>query len=755
MGKNRRAHPASNSPKFPKWVLAAVCVILAAGSVFVFMRERSTRPLVPGSYRDFNLLLVTLDTTRADHLSTYGNLGIRTPNVDRLSKESYVFEDAIAQAPLTLPSHVSMMTGRLPVAHGVRDNAGYFLDQKEITLAEIMKKAGYATSAFVSAEVLESRSHIDQGFDVYDDQFQAALSHEVDLGEVQRRAGETEIEVERWLEDHKDTKFFTWVHFYDPHDPYDPPEPYKSEYTERPYDGEIAYVDDVMGKLFGKLDALHLKERTILILTGDHGEGLGEHNEATHAVFLYNTTQHVPLIIYVPGGKSGRIAGTVSLIDLAPTILELLGLENVPQIQGKSLVGKMNGKEKFQRMAYSESMYAQLHYGWSHLESITTDQYRYIRAPSAELYDRKKDQAETKNLIGEKPSIGKVLDSELSELLSKYSSANLAGPQKMDPETQERLRALGYIGTTARNTEESRKIDPKDKSDVMRRVQAASGFLQTKRYDLALQEVMPILESDPGIIDAHYVAGVAYIRTGKLDSAIVELRKTMELQPDDTRAMYNLGYAFELKGRNTDAEFWFLKALQLSPDSVFARLKLAHLYRSMNQLEKSQQYFSRAAQYYQKTLEAAKTEKTKAAIYSVLGEIYSGAGEIELAKENYVMAVQLASKDESIDATCFVRLGILYHERAQYEQEMALFQEMIRYRPNDSRGYFYLAKLLLDRKSNVSEVISLSEKGLSLNPPPEMQVFGHYLLGNAYNVTGRIAEARREFAIAEELEKSL
>jgi arylsulfatase A-like enzyme/Tfp pilus assembly protein PilF len=761
MSKKRQAHQhrsiknSKTSKRGLKWVFVAACIILIIGIAVVVTKVPNSHVLVSGDYRNFNFMLITLDTVRADRLPSYGYTGLRAPNLDQLAAESYVFEDAIAQVPLTLPSHTTIMTGRLPVAHGVRDNAGFSLDENEVTLAESLEKAGYATAAFVSAAVLESRTKIDQGFEVYDDQFfLPEFSQQTDSHDVQRRAGDTEIEAEHWLNEHKNQKFFSWVHFYDPHDPYDPPEPYRTEYAQHPYDGEIAYVDEVLGKLMSKLESLQLKERTIVILTGDHGEGLGEHGELTHGIFLYNSTQHVPLIVYIPKGGGGRISGTVSHIDLAPTILELLGVEKVPQMQGQSLIEKMNGKEKTPRTAYSESLYAELHYGWSSLQSITTNEYRYIKAPRPELYDRKADRNDLKNLTQEKTSIAKVLNDKLAEVISKYSSAQLAGPQKMDLETEEKLRALGYIGTTARSVEESRKIDPKDKSDVMRIIQEANGYLQSGRYDLTLRQVIPVLQSDPLIVDAHYIAGIAYIRTGKFDSAIDEFHKTLELQPDDTRSMYNLGYAFELKGRSDDAEFWFLKTLHHNPENILATLKLAHLYRTTNQPEKSRMYFHSAAEVYEKKLEKAKDDKTKAEIYSVLGEIYTGSGQIELAEKNYEVAVAIASKDSSINPDCFVRLGLLYHETAKYEQEKEVFQKMIRLYSADSRGYFYLAKLLLDRKGDLTEVIRLSEKGLSLNPSSEMQVFGHYLLGNAYNLTGRIAESRREFEIAQRLEKA-
>ena len=314
-------------------LLIIVFAALIAAGIFLFVKKQS--PIAQESYQSFNILLITLDTVRADRLPVYGYKLGQTPNIDRLAKNSSVFEEAYSHVPLTLPSHVSIMTGRLPIAHGVRDNAGFVLNEKEITLAETLKENGYSTGAFVSASVLESRWKINQGFDFYDDHFKTAIAADSLAGEVERKAEETVDISEQWLDDHKGEKFFMWVHLYDPHDPYDPPEPYKSVYGERPYDGEIAYVDAEVGKLLQKLQMLRLFDRTIIVLTSDHGEGLGEHNEPTHGVFLYNTTQHVPLMIYIPGKKGKRITGTIGHIDLAPTILELVGLNHIPSDAGK------------------------------------------------------------------------------------------------------------------------------------------------------------------------------------------------------------------------------------------------------------------------------------------------------------------------------------------------------------------------------------------------------------------------------------
>ncbi len=716
-----------------RWFIAAIALILLSGIAIYVARFRASGALQAGRYRDYNVMLITLDTTRADRLPAYGYNGIRAPNLDRLAAESYLFEDAIAHVPLTLPSHASMMTGRLPIAHGVRDNSGFFVDQKEITLAEILKKAAYATSAFVSAFVLESRWQLNQGFDFYYDNFNLGQFHDIVAREIQRRAGETEIEIEHWLEENKDKKFFTWVHFYDPHDPYDPPEPYRTEYAQRPYDGEIAYVDEVIGKLMAKLEALQLKERTIVILTGDHGEGLGEHGEPSHGMFVYNTTQHVPMMIFLPNAGSGRISGPVGHIDLAPTVLELLGLEIIPQIQGASLVEKINGTEKIQRMAYSESLYAELHYGWSPLESITTDQYRYVRAPHAELYDRKADRGEIKNLIGEKASIGKVLDEKLSELLSKYSSANLAGPQKMDPETEEKLRALGYIGTTARSTEESRKIDPKDKVHLARKLQQATYALQQKSFRNAIQFILPVLKEDPNMVDAHFTAGVAYLGAGQLDQAIDELAKTISFRPEHTMALYNLGFAYELKNNLNDAKHWYLEIIKNEPRHMLANVKLAHIFRQQNQPELAKKYFLTAESAYKDALQTTRGADAKASLLFTLGEIYFGAGEIDKAEASFRQALQLAPKKESLN----YNLAMIYETKEDFVSAAEAYKKEIEVAPDNFKALNNLGLIYKD-SNRLSEAALCFQKVIQLDP---QQPNGYVLLASTYRKMGREQDA--------------
>lgn len=695
-------------------------VLAAAGAAGYWLIPRSGG-LTAGAYKDYNVLFITLDTLRADHLPVYGYTKVKTPNLDQFAEDSYVFEDAIAHAPLTLPSHTSMFTGMLPIGHGVRDNAGYFVDQERKTLAEILKEKGYSTGAFVSSFVLSSRWQLNQGFDFYYDNFNLAEFKKLNPQDAQRPAEETEREVSHWLETNKDKRFFCWAHFYDPHDPYEPPEPYKTEYANNPYDGEIAYLDQYVGKLLKKLEDLKLRDRTIVVITGDHGESLGEHKEITHAMFIYNATQHVPLLVRIPGKPGGSVEPIVRHIDLAPTILELLGIQPIPEMQGETLLPVINGKEKRERMAFSESVYAELHYGWSPLQSLTTTDYKYIEAPKPELYERKNDPSELNNLIREKASIAKVLKNELQGLVSKYSGKNLKGPDKMDPDTEEKLRALGYIGSIAQSTPESRKIDPKDKIHLAQTIHFAFGEAQKKNHENALRMILPVLEEDPSMTDAHFVAGVSYLGLNQYEKALDQLLKTLALRPDQSMVFFNLGHTYEMMENFKEAEAWYLKVFQIEPDHLYTNLKLGHLYKRLNMPEKARVHFSHAVKSYEEFLEQTKADESRSELMSTIGEIQFAAGHLQQAELQFKAAAELSPdrkmlhynlaqiyeakgdlaaaiteyrREIEIDPAnykAFNDLGLLYRKAGKFEDAALCFQKVVELAPEDPRGYVLLA----------------------------------------------------------------
>ena len=372
-------------------LLRRSAVQTASGTVLGHL-PRGVRP------DQLNVLLITLDTTRWDRIGAYGDGAAATPNLDRIAGEGVLFEQAIAAAPLTLPAHSTIFTGMLPPRHGVRDNGGYVLDAKHVTLAAALKESGRQTGAFVGAFVLDGKFGLDSGFDTYFDKFDVSKRRSVSLASISRRAGQVVDNAMPWLEQQASRPFFAWLHFYDAHSPYEPPEPFLSRFRDRPYAGEIAYVDSQVGRILQWLDTRQLTERTIVIVIGDHGESLNEHGEGTHGLFIYEATTRVPFIVRTPysGIHGRRVPGVVRSEDVMPTVLELVGRRPVEGMDGRSLVPMLTGASSDLNLdAYSESLYARNHYGWSELRALRAGRYKYISATRPELYDLERDPAGT------------------------------------------------------------------------------------------------------------------------------------------------------------------------------------------------------------------------------------------------------------------------------------------------------------------------------------------------------------------------
>src|SRR5438552_4759666 len=342
-----------------------------------------------------NVILITIDTVRADHVGCYGATGVQTPTLDALARDGIVFERAISQVPLTWPSHAAILTGTYPFQNGVQDFTGQPLDPKFRTVAEAFKQSGYATAAVVSAFVLDRGWGLARGFDFYDDAFSAETFQQKDIGLVDRKAGESVTHALDWLKKTR-TPFFLWLHIYDPHSPYDPPEPYRTQYRSHPYDGEIAYADHELGRLMLWLKRSHLYDRSLIVLLSDHGESLGEHSEKEHGFFVYNATVRVPMIVKPPAGsgfRTGRVARPVETIDIAPTLLQSAGIKDAieKQFQSHGFLASGAGNDQ---TAYSETFYPFSSFGWSPLHALETSRYHYIDAPIPELFDVASDPEE-------------------------------------------------------------------------------------------------------------------------------------------------------------------------------------------------------------------------------------------------------------------------------------------------------------------------------------------------------------------------
>ena len=406
--------------------------------------------------RPLSVVIITLDTTRADRLSVYGFNGAPMPGIERLARDGVVFDRATSVAPLTLPAHCSLFTGLFPPAHGVRDNADGALSQGHTTLAEILKARGFQTAAFVGSTVLNSDRGLAQGFDYYSS-VPRAESPARSATAPQRPADAVMDDALRWIEAHDQDPFLAWVHLYDAHRPYAPPEPFRSEILD-PYVAEIAFADWQIGRLLTALNARHVLDRTIVVVVGDHGESLGEHGERDHGIFVYESSLQVPLIIRAPGVTPGRVASLVSQVDLLPTLLNLLGMSAPADVDGVSLVPALRGQTMPERELYAESLYPS-RFGWSPLRMVRDTRWKFIDAPRAELYDLDTDPFELHDIAAQRPNVVAGMRARLVD----FAPSTRAASQGARP-SEDVLRALASLGYIAGGpaVPSSSALDPKD-----------------------------------------------------------------------------------------------------------------------------------------------------------------------------------------------------------------------------------------------------------------------------------------------------
>ncbi len=476
--------PAPNPPanRATRLLFALVGLVAVLGGLAAW------RLLAPAGRGQGPIILVSVDTLRADRLPAYGYRAVRTPAIDSLAADGVLFERAYAHSPQTLPSHASILTGQLPFETGVRDNIGFSLPSGPATLAELLRARGIATGGVVSAFVLRKETGIARGFDFFDDQMPSAAADKP-MGEVQR-PGEASLEAAKaWMENQASPRFFLFFHIYEPHTPYEPPERFKAY---APYDGEVAHSDEIVGGLLGWLKERGLYDSATVIFLSDHGEGLGDHGELEHGLFLYEATTRVPLIVKMPGrrGAGRRVASPVQHIDLAPTILEAAGASPAAGLKGRSLLSVLEGKDAGTSDAsvYAESFYGRYHFGWSELYSLTDSRYRYIKAPRPELYDLQRDPGEKENISASRAQVVQAARASLDRLLA---TAVVHQPTRVSAEDLQRLQALGYVGsqsTVSPDAPAESLPDPKDKAAVLetwRHAMELSAKRQYRRVDHA------------------------------------------------------------------------------------------------------------------------------------------------------------------------------------------------------------------------------------------------------------------------------
>jgi arylsulfatase A-like enzyme/Tfp pilus assembly protein PilF len=774
-------------------------VVAAAGVAFASWLWLSRTPNVesathlalgqlPAGVRqqDLNVLVITLDTTRADRIGAYGYAGIQTPNLDRLAREGVLFEQAASAAPLTLPAHSSLFTGRLPPEHGVRDNGGFFLDPRETTLAEILKGRGLATGAFVGAYVLDSKWGINQGFDTYFDNFDLSKYKVISLGAIQRPGNEVVDEGLKWLAHVGSSRFFGWIHLYDAHSPYEPPEPYKSIYRDRPYVGEIAFDDAQVGRVIAYLDSHGLLDKTIVVVMGDHGESLTEHGEATHGFFVYESTVHVPLIIRAPFSKTRggrRVADVVRSVDVMPTVLEMLGIPPPHDIEGVSIAPLMTGAAKELGLeSYSEAMYPLHHFGWSDLRAMRTGRYKLIAAPRPELYDLQDDPGEHHDLYAERQALGQRMLDRLRERERRFAVRDPkdAQPTEVDPDARARLAALGYVGTFVATSapDEARTglADPKDKVGLFNKITHARDI---SKDDSAFDEVVAMLNDvvreDPKVIDAWFMLGNVYAKVGRAKEAIPYFQHALALKPDDDMAVVNLANVYRQIGRDDEALVGFRRFLQLDPKNAQVRYSTAEILLDRGDLDAAEQELRQAIALEPKLVVA---RNALGVVALKRGDVTTAEREIrEAVAENpdvrlahFNLALVAEQRGQLQNAMAEYRKEIELHPQASYKAWFNLgkgyeqlgdrtaqadaYRHAIESNPSFAEGHLYLAKLYLDLGQRFDEALTLARKGIELGPDGEYAPLGHYVIADIYSRQGRRAAAEEEAALGRALERA-
>ncbi|MBN2294559.1 MAG: sulfatase-like hydrolase/transferase [Pirellulales bacterium] len=563
----------------PFWLLLPVVVLaIAAGSFWLF--HLSPEPV--GEVR--GVLLISIDTCRADHLSCYGYDRQTTPNIDALASRGVLFENAISPVPLTLPAHGTMLTGTSPLYHGVHDNEKYKLAASNVTLAERLRRQGFTTGAIISAFVLDSQFGLDQGFDTYSDQFDKTFKSLM----AERKADEVSRHAENWLDEHHGDPFFLFLHYYDPHAYYEPPQPFAARFSSSPYAGEIAYTDHCIGLVIKKLKSLNVFDKTLIVITADHGEMLGEHGEETHGFFVYQNALKIPLIFKLPGEeRPRRVKELVGLTDIVPTLCGYLGMEPPQQTQGRDLSTVLKGTAHppTDGTLYCES-FLPAKFNACSLLGVVTDRWKFIQTTRPELYDLSQDPGESDNLVSKYPQEAHKLDVALQNMLKGHSSRIAADSSlTLDAEARKRLESLGYVGGSGSESSttndfgfDPNRDDPKDLIEFHQASTLLGRCIISKQYDRAESLCQKLLAQRP---DYYYLsiamADIAAARDD-LPAAELHLKNAAKLQPNHSETHAKLGFVLAALGKSNEAIEHYRMSLQIRPEQPMILYGLGEIY---------------------------------------------------------------------------------------------------------------------------------------------------------------------------------
>ena len=750
------------------WVVIGAVVAVGAAAIVAAPHLRSlARAYQLRQLRGANLLVVTLDTTRADRLGCYGHASAETPVLDGLASDGVLFERCITPTAFTLPSHSSILTGLNPIFHGVRLNGGVALSDAHTTLAERLEESGYRTGGFVGAFVLDSRWGLHQGFETYDDEFDLEPGEQLDLARVQR-PGNTVVDAAlAWLQKADERPFFAWVHLYDPHTPYEPPEPYRSRFAGGPsrrYDGEVAFADSQVGRLLEWLRASGKDERTIVLVVADHGEGLGSHREEEHGFFIYDYAVHVPLIVRLPGGflRGTRVAAQTRTIDVTPTLLELLGVAPPARLDGESLVPLLSGPARSPGThAYSESVSVSMQYGWSPLYSLRTAQYTYIDAPRPELYDYRQDPGEEDNLVGSLPNVAEELRTALDRL-RKEGAEGAPAPQEanLDGETMRALASLGYVGGTVDTGDTGVRADPKDMLEVYDEIGVAAGTMGQGDHAGAVKRLETVLAKDPANPQARFLLAAGYEKLGRVAEARTVLDGVLKEDPDNPRALIAMAGILAKQGEHELTVAICKRALAADDRNTQAMALIADAFMYGGDDAGALPYLQKAVEIQPKLtrnrtnmaaclIGLGRFPEAETELGSVLAEhprfplasfnlglAYEEQGRLAEARAAYAAEVEHnpgAVAARSNLGNVLLRLG----DAAGAEEQM---RAAIGVAPDEPRPHLFLARVLLARSGDLDEALASARTGLARASTDDVRALAYYLMADVYSRQGRRAE---------------
>ncbi len=617
--------------------------------------------------RPLNVVLVTIDTLRADRLHCYGNHEIETPTLDALAQRGVLFENAVAQTPLTPPSHASIFTGTNPNVHHVRNTGGFALQSSSITLATILKAQGWDTAAFVGAAVLKKATGFGHGFDVYDDQMPKPERGQEEREYPERRAGVVVDRALSWLRSQSGKQFFAWVHLYDPHEPYDPPAPFREKYRKNLYDGEVAYTDQQLGRFLDAVGRKSPADKTLIVVLADHGESLGEHGEFNHGVFLYDATLRIPFLLVGPGVPAGvRVTQQTRTIDVLPTILELLGGKPPAICQGVSLTPGFSGGNVATTYSYEETLYPKMNMGWAELRGIRTARWKYVRAPKPELYDLSNDPGEMTNVIGVHPKEAGELGAALKKLSSESAnSVEKVATSQVDSHTLEQLKSLGYLSGVAPSEFElsGKGPDPKDHVATLRAFQAALGpgahAIPAGRKIEMLRQALAGDSTNPSL---YFYLGAEYEKAGRFDQAMLVYQDAQRQNIRSGRLLSRMGDLYLHSGNRGGAIAAYEKAAQFNPSDVESQSNLATAYLEEGKIAEAERCFRWVL-----------TVEEYAAAYNGLGLIAIQRQDPAAARENFERA--LALDPDLFEAQ--LNLGLIYKMAGDLPRAKACFETFV------------------------------------------------------------------------------